>query len=171
MKGNKFCGGVNLDCEAAAAGGVEAGGFEMSGNARTHGVKEREESALQERKGRGVRIVSAAFEGEPGRLGSDDEGRKNRLKNKRGTASAADVEVKFPWSDVPWLKEKFHGTERGAFHVTLTDFRSGLDCGQVLAEQPRFGAAGADLLDAKGLAGDQRERKRCPEDLSAALTL
>ena len=59
-------------------------------------------------------------------------------------------------------------TDRRPLDRRAADSGRRIDRRQVLPQEPRLLAAGADVFNAKGLAGDHGQAERRPQDLSAA---
>src|SRR5436190_18447216 len=102
-----------------------------------------------------MRIMRAAFECQHRWRRGDNKRGQNRLEHKGRAARGADVEAIITYHDAGWLEYQLARCERCAFHPCLPDFRSGVDCCEMLSEQARLPAGSANVSNTKRLTGDE----------------
>ena len=100
--------------------------------------------------------MRAAFERQRGWPRGNNERWQNRLEHKSRAARGADVEAITTRRDSGRLEYQLARCERCAFHPCLPDFRSGVDCCEMLSEQARLPAGSANVSNTKRLTGDER---------------
>ena len=101
--------------------------------------------------------MRSAFEDDPAGLCGQHEGGQNGLQDQRRTAGRADGKAVFAGAAALGAKDEFGRADRGSVRDGIPDFDRGLDRSEVLAQQSRLFAPGANVVDAKGASGDQRE--------------
>ncbi len=161
--------GCDLDFEASAAGGVEAGAREGGFDFGAEAGESRQEGAREEIERRGEWIVRAAFQGQARGATSEDQRGQDRLQNQRGAAGGSDGEAIFARADLLRSEDQFARANLRAIGHRVSDLRRGQHGGEVLAQQAGLFAPGADVDNPKRLPGDERERQRSAEDLPSAL--
>jgi hypothetical protein len=114
--------------------------------------------------------VGAAFKHELAVALAQQEG-QHGLTDERGAAGAADGEGVVAGADGAGLEVERAAAQLGAIDLGATDGSGALYGGEVLAQQARLGAAGADVVDAQRPPGEGGEGEGGAQDLAAAFAL
>jgi len=161
-------GGADVHLDAAAALREEAVAVEPRLDARAHAVENRQEDPLDEVEGRGGHIVRAALDDEARRPVREDERHQQGLQDETGAAGGPDRETVIAGADPARTEDELPRAEAQPLAFGAADLAGGLDRGQMLAHQSRLLALAADIGDAEGLPGDERERAGVAQHLAAA---
>lgn len=97
--------------------------------------------------------------------------RQEGLEQEHRAAGAGDPEGVMTRHECPRDEGQFLGSKRCAFDGGRSDPGCCLDTGEVLPHEARLGASRPDVMDAEGSAGDDAQRQRRAQDLTAAFAL
>ena len=113
----------------------------------------------QEIEWRRHRVVRSAFQSQCAVAGGGQQSRKDGLQDERGAPGRPDSEPIIARRYGPRPKLERLGTQGRTFHLSATDRLGGLHRGQMLLQQARLLALGANPFHPERLAGDQRQRQ------------
>ncbi len=112
--------------------------------------------------------MGAAADAHAARLRRPQQGRQQGLQHQGATAGGADGEAVVAAADRPRLEAQDLGAKLGPSGSGATYLGRRQHRGQVLAQQPRAAAPGANIMDTQGLAGEHRQAQGAAQYLAAA---
>lgn len=156
-----------LQGQFTAAGRHEAMAQQLQFDLCAHALQQWQPAVREKFERRCQRVVRAAAEVDAARCVGLQQGGQQRLQHQAAATGSADGETVIAAANRPRYEAQALRAKFDAAGVGRADLSGGIHCGQMLAQQARPAALGADVVDAKRLAGEHRQAQRAAQNLAA----